>query len=201
MYPDAAIYLLDDENMLKEPAAVLYGKAKVKTPPSRKIPISPYRQIKVRFVAIKSVESKKPITVIEIVSPANKRNPGYKSFQKKKTKLIKNGIHFIEIDFLRKGKRQIHFPSSSKSPYLVALTRSGEKETAFWEINLTQPLPIIPVPLLQPDGDVLLNLQECFDEVYRDAAYDLSINYKNDPPSPKIEKSDLNAALSIKKHS
>ena len=53
-----------------------------------------------------------------------------------------------------------------------------------WPIQLERRLPIIPVPLLHGDVDVLLDLQLALDTVYDDFGYDLSVNYTKPPEIP-----------------
>lgn len=55
-----------------------------------------------------------------------------------------------------------------------------------WPVELQQPLPIIPVPLREPDDDVVLDLGRALNEIDDEAAYDLSIDYDQPPPPPAV---------------
>lgn len=46
-------------------------------------------------------------------------------------------------------------------------------------------LPTIPIPLLQPDPDVPLDLSDAIHQVYAEADYDLTIDYSRQPPPPE----------------
>ncbi len=54
-------------------------------------------------------------------------------------------------------------------------------EVYAWKVG--QPLPTIPIPLLREDPDVLLNLQEVYEQVYARARYDLQLDFN--PPLPE----------------
>ncbi len=53
-----------------------------------------------------------------------------------------------------------------------------------WPIRLEQRLPILSIPLRVGDSRARLNLQELFDLAYDRAAYDIQIDYRNDPVPP-----------------
>jgi hypothetical protein len=74
--------------------------------------------------------------------------------------------------------------------YLIALTRAGERHTDVWLLSLPDPLPKIPVPLLPPDKDAILDLQAILKNCYEEAIYDLSINYQQAPPPPVLSEED-----------
>ena len=53
-----------------------------------------------------------------------------------------------------------------------------------WPFTISQPLPIVPVPLLAGDGDVPLNLQGALNTVYDLSGFDLVIDYTQPPDVP-----------------
>ena len=73
--------------------------------------------------------------------------------------------------------------------YLVDVSRSGRGEgdrrsATAWPIPLAHPLPSIPVPLRHGDPDVSVDLQAVLDGAYERAAYDVDIDYDDDPTPP-----------------
>jgi hypothetical protein len=48
----------------------------------------------------------------------------------------------------------------------------------------------IPLPLLPPDTDVVLDLPAALTAIYEEAAYDLSIDYSQSPPPPEFSAAD-----------
>ena len=91
---------------------------------------------------------------------------------------------------MRRGSRPIGAPQLRDVPYLIALTRALASKIEIWPIRLQDPLPTVPVPLRAPDHDVPLELSLALATIYDEAAYDLSINYHQLPPSPPLSPQD-----------
>jgi hypothetical protein len=51
-------------------------------------------------------------------------------------------------------------------------------------------LPRVAVPLRRPDPDVVLNLTAVLQQVYRNARYDLQVDYRDPPPPPDLAPDD-----------
>ena len=179
MYPDVAVF----EDKVSE-SSIAYGHSKTPTPSNLKVRYHRPMKVKINVVEIRDVKDNKIITAIELLSPVNKRGAGLKQYLAKKERLINNQVHFIEIDFIRRGTRTVALTKLEGINYLVALTRANTFQTEIWTLDLATPLPTIPVPLIAPDEDVLINLQLALEEVYVESAFHRSINYKDSPPPP-----------------
>ena len=59
-----------------------------------------------------------------------------------------------------------------------------------WTLGLQDQLPVIHVPLRQGDPDVPLDLATVLKTICDEAAYDLSIDYRQPPPPPLLSQSD-----------
>lgn len=59
-------------------------------------------------------------------------------------------------------------------------------------MQVTDPFPVIAVPLRDPTPDVPLDLGDCMNTVYEEAAYDLSIDYSQKPPLPAFDEQTQN---------
>jgi hypothetical protein len=59
-----------------------------------------------------------------------------------------------------------------------------------WTLTLQDILPIIPVPLREPDSNAVLDLQAAMNAIYDEAGYDLSIDYTQSPPPPALSDAD-----------
>jgi len=150
------------------------------------LPVLPSIAVKIVNVEIRDAGNNQLITSIELLSPVNKREPGLKPYREKRRRLLAASVHLIEIDLLRRGVRAFQHPRLPETPYLVALTRAPVRVTETWPLTLQDRLPVIPVPLRPPDADVAFSLQTALNEVYEEAAYDLSINYDAAPPPPSL---------------
>jgi Protein of unknown function (DUF4058) len=53
-----------------------------------------------------------------------------------------------------------------------------------WPISLRGGIPLIPVPLRQPDPDIVLDLGSALRQTYQNGRYERHLNYRIDPPPP-----------------
>lgn len=164
----------------------LRREARTTTPAAVTIPMLLPVEVQIPNVEIRDTARNQLVTSIEIISPVNKREPGLSAYRRKRQRLYQAGVHLLELDLLRRGIRPIFHATLPETPYLIALTRAQTATTDVWPLRLHDPLPIVPVPLLPPDDDVVLDLGLALREVYDEAAYDLSIDYQQDPPPPPL---------------
>lgn len=145
-------------------------------------------------IEIRDVAGGTLITSIEILSPTNKRGEGWNEYQSKRIQVLQARAHLLEIDLLRRGRRPIALTNAPSAAYYVLLTRAQQRtRVAVWPISVRASLPIVTVPLREPDSDVSLDLQTVFTTIYTDARYDLSVDYAK-PPNPELDISDAAGA-------
>ena len=134
-------------------------------------------------VEIRDVAERRLVTIIEILSPVNKRGQGAQEYLDRRIELMQTATHLLEIDLLSAGYR---IPLESKlppAPYYVYLSRYDRRpRTEVWAIRLQEPLPRVPVPLLPPDADVVLDLQAAVDACFALVGYERLLNYRAAPP-------------------
>lgn len=192
MYPDVEIVTASGNLGLPLPTmpmpaeggvALAQAPAVVSAPLT--IPLSK-PSVRLKTVEIRDTAQNKLITSIELLSPVNKREPGLTKYRNKRQRLIKAGIHLLEIDLLRRGKRAFTHPRIPKVTYQVTLTRSQANTANVWPIKLQDRLPVVLVPLREPDPDLLLDLGVVLKNIYDKAAYDFSIDYTMPPPAPSL---------------
>jgi hypothetical protein len=141
-------------------------------------------------VEIRTVATEQLVTCIEILSPANKRpsHPRYREYDRKRGALLRSSVHLLEIDLLRAGERRPLDPPVPAAPYYVLLSRAERRPTVdVWPIQLWDPLPELPVPLLEPDPDARLDLAAVVKSVYDRGPYGRVIDYQEPPPPPLSE--------------
>lgn len=135
------------------------------------------------YVVIRESKSMEVVTVIETLSPGNKRpgSDGGREYLAKRQSILDSPAHLVELDLLRRGAR---LPMSTPLPsgdYFVIVSRAPRRPRAqVYAWPLLQPLPTISVPLRQPDPDVPLDLQAAFTAVYDRARYQLTLEYDED---------------------
>jgi hypothetical protein len=77
------------------------------------------------------------------------------------------------------------------APYYVFLSRFTQRpRTQVWAVQLRDRLPAVPVPLLPPDADVLLELQSAVDACFDLVEYDRLLDYTQAPPPPPLSDDD-----------
>ena len=124
------------------------------------------------------------VTVIEVLSPTNKipGASGLESYRKKRAEVLSSQTHWVEIDLLRDGQRLIAGEVLPLGDYFVHVSRVSQRPSGLiWPVRLPQRLPVVPIPLRDPDPDTHVDLQQLLDAVYDRSSYDLSIDYHREP--------------------
>ncbi|MEM9904477.1 MAG: DUF4058 family protein [Cyanobacteria bacterium P01_D01_bin.44] len=188
LYPDVEV--LKSASTSDRPVSTSRSETLTMTPPGLMLPVTQPVSVRLSTVEIRDVAQNRLITSIEILSPVNKREPGLTAYRQKRQRLYEANVHLLEIDLLRRGARPFAQPRLPKSAYCVALTTAQSKQIALWPIALQDTLPVVPVPLKEPDEDVPLDLPSALADIYEEAAYDLSVDYRRSPPPPSLSAID-----------
>lgn len=189
MYPDVAVLRSETGKGKEEEFNKPDTETDVITPASVTIPTIISIPVRVPYLEIRDQDNNVLITTIEILSPVNKRNPGLEPYRKKRQELYRAGVHFLEIDLLRRGDRPVTHPMIPEKHYYVALARAKGK-TQVWSFDVRERLPVVPVPLKDPDADVPLDLGKALQIVYQRSYYGNAIDYSKDPPLPLFSEED-----------
>lgn len=119
------------------------------------------------------------VTLLELLSPSNKRGDGYHQYRAKRNELFcHKKVHLIELDLLVGGKRlpmREPLPAGDFYAIISRGNRRPEAEVHAWTVR--QPFPTIPIPLKQPDPDVRIALGTIFATVYQRGRYERSVDY------------------------
>jgi Protein of unknown function (DUF4058) len=145
------------------------------------------------YVEIRDRRDRELVTVIELLSPANKyMGPDREQYLAKRMELLNGPVHLVEIDLLR-GDPPLPAADRPDCSYSVLVSRAHTRPNAeFWPIALRQRLPVIPIPVRDPDSDARLDLQTALDQIYGDAGY-ADYVYEQDP-SPRLKGEDADWA-------
>ena len=132
------------------------------------------------------------VTAIEILSPVNKQGSGWREYTEKRRAILNTRTHLLELDLLRGGERIELIGDWTPAPYYIFLSRWQRRPiTETYPITLRQPLPSVPVPLLPPDADVMLDVQAAVDACFKLVRYERLLNYGEPPPQPEFTADDL----------
>lgn len=144
-------------------------------------------------IEIRSLEKDKLVTVIEVLSPANKRagHEGAEAYEEKRQELFNTSAHLLELDLLRAGSRPMFAKPLPNNPYFIFLSRARSRpQIEVWPLSLREEIARVPVPLLTPDPDIVLDVGTALKEIYKQAAYERRIDYKEPPPLPELSAED-----------
>jgi PIN domain nuclease of toxin-antitoxin system len=136
------------------------------------------------FVEVRNRHDRELVTVIELLSPSNKR-PGADRAQylSKRRQLWHSAVHLVEIDLLR-GYPRLPLDDPPECDYYAMVSRAEQRpEVEMWSLRLRDHLPMIPVPLRPKDPDARLDLQAILHRVYDAAGYEDYI-YETEPQPP-----------------
>jgi hypothetical protein len=144
---------------------------------------------RVPFLEIFDKEDNTLVTLIELLSSANKKKGANRDrFLAKRWQIIKSWVDYVKIDLLRGGPR---LPMEGMPPcdYYALVSRAAERpDVGLWPVSLRKPLPIVPIPLPAPKKEVRLALQELLQQAYDEAGY---ANYiYSGPPTPRLRAAD-----------
>lgn len=148
------------------------------------------------FIRIITPGDERVVTIIELVSPWNKREPGLSTYQQKRTELLDAGVSVVEIDLVRRGNwrallRPHVCPADAVATYRVVTRLGGERRGAYvYPLPIQERLKPIPIPLRPNDPPVTLDLQALISDVYADSRYGTTMNYADecDPPFTEDER-------------
>jgi hypothetical protein len=148
------------------------------------------------YLEIRDRRDRHLVTVIELLSPTNKtRGPDRDDYLRKRKQVLYGSAHFVEIDLLRGGLRP-EPPDFPTADYYVLVSRATERSNAYWwRLELSDRLPVFPVPLTAPDADVLVDLQNVLHRTYDEAGYGKYIY--DEQPQPPLSAEDAAWARTI----
>lgn len=148
------------------------------------------------FIEIRDRLSRELVTVIELLSPANKRvGPDREQYLAKRRQVLKSPAHLVEIDLLR-GWARMPLEALPQCDYCVAVSRADERpRVGVWPIRLRDPLLTIPVPLRGADADVQLDLAQLIHRIH-DAGGFAAYMYDS-PPEPPLRPEEAAWAAAL----
>jgi hypothetical protein len=140
-----------------------------------------------------AVSGERIVTVIEVLSPANKRpGPGRDLYLRKQDEILASTANLVEIDLLRDGDPTVAIPGHRRREcaYGVVVSRAADRSRRdLYAIRLLDRLPRVAIPLDETDPPVVLDLQAVLDETYVKGGFGRRIDYRQ-PPVPPLSASD-----------
>jgi len=143
------------------------------------------------FLEVRDVETGKLVTVIELLSPANKLHAeGRKVYEEKRSRIFASATSLVEIDLLRDGEPMPLRRKPPASAYRILISRGAHRPRAqLVAFGLRQPIPSFRLPLLPGDEEPEVDLNGVLHGVYERARFDLRLDYSK-PAVPPLEEED-----------
>lgn len=143
---------------------------------------------RVPFLEIIHHPSGEVVTLIEVLSPANKTGEDRQKYLRKQDAIRNSQANLVEIDLLGEGPpttlaRLGDIIEPADWRYIVSVFRSQDPEKIeAYPIPLRSRLPRCRIPLLPEDKDAVLDLPAVFTRCYDVGGYDLLVDYTQPPP-------------------
>jgi hypothetical protein len=145
------------------------------------------------MIEIHSRKENKFVTLLEVVSPANKTTAaGRQAYLNTRREAIHQRAGVVEIDLVLQGKPTLTYSREGlpEFDYAVSVTRSTAPDRyEIYTATLQKRLPKFKLPLAPDDRDTLLDLQSAFKRAYDLGDFGKRIDYEHDP-SVELKEED-----------
>ena len=137
------------------------------------------------FIEVRQRSDGRLITLIEVVSPANKiTTKGRGVYADRRAEVKKMNAHVVEIDLVLQGQTLIEGAKDSAPTwdYAVVVTRWTHPDRyEIYSATLPKRLPRFRVPLASDDRDTVLDLQAAVTRAYDQGDFAKLLDYTRDP--------------------
>lgn len=142
-------------------------------------------EVREGYIEVLRLPDRKLVTSIELLPPWSKFGEGVGEYRHKRRSLVRQGVHVVEIDLLRRGRRTELAAPLPPRHYCAFVFRADHRpDVDMYAWDLKQSLPIIRVPLQSPDSDVLLELSAVVSTAHLRGQYRRKLHYGAAPPGP-----------------
>jgi len=148
-------------------------------------------EIHERYLVVREVTTQDVVTVVEILSLANKlTHEGREAYAAKRTIVLGSKTNLVEMDLLRAGSPLPLF-QAGQSDYRILISPAPSRPRAMaYTLSVRDPLPTLSIPLQPGAPEPTLPLNQLLHDLYERARYDLAIDYSQ-PPVPPLHDDDL----------
>lgn len=148
-----------------------------------------------QFVEIRQRSDGKLITLVDMVSPANKTSTGGRqAYLDKRRECRASNSNLVEIDLVLQGEPMLDYAREGlpEWDYAVTVTRSTQPERyEIYTSTLDKRLPRFRLPLAADDRDTVVDLHSAFGRAFDQGSFAEQINYEADPVTRLTEANQL----------
>lgn len=148
--------------------------------------------VKERYLEIREIGTEAVITVIEVLSPKNKkRGQGRVAYERKRSNILGSLSNRVEIDLLRANPPMTMLGQVQPTHYRMVVSRSEQRPQAdLYGFNVSEPIPGFPLPLKPEEPEPIVDLQAIIQGVCERAGYDDRLDYHQPVPPPALSEAD-----------
>jgi hypothetical protein len=140
------------------------------------------------YLEIRDRKDGKVVTLVEVVSPANKTTAaGRAAYLDKRREGKDGGSNLVEIDLVMNGQPMLDYSREGLPDwdYAVTVTRSTQPERhEIYTATLQKRLPRFRLPLAWDDRDIVVDLQAAFARAFEQGRFGDRIDYRREPDVP-----------------
>ena len=148
-------------------------------------------QVNESYLELREVGSHRVVTVIELLSPANKiQGAGRQAYTSKREAVFASDVNLVEVDLLRPGLPMEIVGNPPRCDYRILVSRAARRPRArLYGFGVGMPIPVIAVPLETGEAEPILDLGDVLRGTYQRARFDLRLDY-HVPPVPPLPEPD-----------
>lgn len=137
------------------------------------------------YIEIRQRSDARLVTLLEVVSPANKtRSQGRAAYLDKRREGRNANANLVEVDLVLQGQPTLEYSRDGlpEWDYAVTVTRSTQPDRfEIYTATLQKRLPRFRLPLAADDRDTVLDLHTAFTRCYDQGAFASKIDYAKEP--------------------
>ena len=156
-------------------------------------------EVRETFLEIHEVGTERLVTVVELLSPVNKRGgQGRSDYEQKRIQVLGTRTNLVEIDLLRVGRPMPVIGRPVRSDYRILVSRGAQRpRSQLYPFDVRQPIPVFPMPLLPGDEEPAVDLGAILHALYDRARFDLRLKYER-PAVPPLSEADAEWAKGLR---
>jgi hypothetical protein len=160
------------------------------------VPLEIVEEDRETYIEILHRPDRSLVAVLELLAPANKEEPGLTAYRAKRNALLRHPVHIVEVDLLRGGQHPSLEQLHQAGDYCALIVRAEQRTSAsLYRWGIRQRLPALPIPLLEDDPAVWVDLATVFTTTYDRGRYARSIDYSIAPTA--VAEADRDWAIQV----
>ncbi len=147
--------------------------------------------IREHFLEIRDHGSGEVVTMVEILSPTNKRpGRGRQKYMRKRNSVLSSQTSLVEVDLLRDWERMPLFSAPEHYDYGILISPGYNRPDAVLHaFTVREPVPSFDLPLRFGEPAVVIDLASVVLEAYDRGRFGARIDY-GQPPEPPLSPED-----------